>query len=134
MDFDLKKLKSKGLAVIGDPFDDMHRQLFTFALDADKEIVNVRAVAQGKSAEIDAKKVTGSGSRTPVAAAKIGTSKVFMDGKNMEANLYRRDQLKAGNKIDGPAIVLEMDSTTVILSGHTGNVDKFGNILIAPSA
>jgi len=27
-----------------------------------------------------------------------------------------------------------MDSTTVILSGHTGNVDKFGNILIAPSA
>ena len=134
VDFDLKKLKSKGLSVIGDPFDDMHRQLFTFALDADKEIVNVRAVAQGKSAEIDAKKVTGSGSRTPVAAAKIGTSKVFMDGKNMEANLYRRDQLKAGNKIDGPAIVLEMDSTTVILSGHTGNVDKFGNILIAPSA
>jgi len=27
-----------------------------------------------------------------------------------------------------------MDSTTVILSGHTGNVDKFGNILITPSA
>ncbi len=67
VDFDLKKLKSKGLSVIGDPFDDMHRQLFTFALDADKEIVNVRAVAQGKSAEIDAKKVTGSGSRTSTA-------------------------------------------------------------------
>jgi N-methylhydantoinase A len=57
-----------------------------------------------------------------------------MEGKDMQANLYRRDQLKAGNKIEGPAIVLEMDSTTVILSGHTGNVDKFGNILIAPSA
>ncbi len=133
VDFDLKNLKSKGLSVIADPFDEMHRQLFTFALDADKEIVNVRAVAQGKSAEIDAKMVAGSGSRSPAAAAKIGTSKVFMDGKNMEANLYRREKLKAGNKIDGPAIVLEMDSTTVILSGHTGNVDKFGNILIAPS-
>ena len=46
----------------------------------------------------------------------------------------RRDMLKSGNKIEGPAIVLEMDSTTVILSGHTGNVDKFGNILITPSA
>jgi N-methylhydantoinase A len=43
------------LSVIGDPFDEMHRQLFTFALDADKEIVNVRAVAQGKSAEIEAR-------------------------------------------------------------------------------
>ena len=57
-----------------------------------------------------------------------------MEGKDMDANLYRRDQLKAGNKIEGPAVVLEMDSNTVILSGHTGNVDKFGNILIAPSA
>ena len=54
--------------------------MFTFALEADKEIVNIRAVAQGKSAEIDAKKVTGSGGRTPVAAAKIGTSTVFMEG------------------------------------------------------
>jgi N-methylhydantoinase A len=122
------------LSVIGDPFDEMHRQLFTFALDSDKEIVNLRAVAQGKSAEIDARQLKGSGSRTPVAAAKIGASKVFMEGKDMQANLYRRDMLKAGNKIEGPAIVLEMDSTTVILSGHTGNVDKFGNILITPSA
>ena len=69
-----------------------------------------------------------------MAAAKIGSSKVFMEGKDMQANLYRRDKLKSGNKIEGPAIVLEMDSTTVILSGHTGNVDKFGNILITPSA
>ena len=69
-----------------------------------------------------------------MAAAKIGVSKVFMEGKDMDANLYRRDQLKAGNKIEGPAVILEMDSTTVILSGHTGNVDKIGNILLAPSA
>ncbi|MEL0316120.1 MAG: hydantoinase/oxoprolinase family protein, partial [Halieaceae bacterium] len=64
----------------------------------------------------------------------IGKSTVFMEGKDMQATLYRRDKLKAGNKIEGPAIVLEMDSTSVILSGHTGNVDQFGNILIAPSA
>ncbi len=133
VDFELRTLKSKGLSVIGDPFDEMHRQLFTFALDSDKEIVNLRAVAQGKSAEIDSRKVARSGSRDPAAAAKIGISAVFMEGKDMEATLYRRDKLKAGNKIEGPAIVLEMDSTTVILSGHTGNVDKLGNILIAPT-
>ena len=133
VDFELRNLKSKGLSVIGDPFDEMHRQLFTFALDSDKEIVNLRAVAQGKSAEIDSRKVARSGSRNPAASAKIGISAVFMEGKDMEATLYRRDKLKAGNKIEGPAIVLEMDSTTVILSGHTGNVDKFGNILIAPT-
>ncbi len=133
VDFKLADLKTKGLSVIGDPFDEMHKQLFTFALDADKEIVNLRAVAQGKSAEIEARKLPKSGSRKPAAAAVIGTSKVFMDGKDMDATLYRRDQLKAGNKIQGPAVVLEMDSTTVILAGHTGNVDEYGNILIAPS-
>jgi N-methylhydantoinase A len=134
VDFELDALKGGDLAVIGQPFDDMHKQLFTFALDADKEIVNLRAVAQGRSAEIEARRLAKSGSRTPVAAAKIGVSKVFMDGKDMDATLYRRDKLKAGNKVDGPAIVLEMDSTTVILAGHTGNIDEFGNILIAPSA
>ena len=48
VDFDLKALKKGDLAIIGDPFDEMHKQLFTFALDSDKEIVNLRAVAQGK--------------------------------------------------------------------------------------
>jgi len=134
VDFDLKALKKGDLSVIGDPFDEMHKQLFTFALDSDKEIVNLRAVAQGKSAEIEARRLPKSGSRTPAAAAVIGKSTVFMEGKDMQATLYRRDKLKAGNKIEGPAIVLEMDSTSVILSGHTGNVDQFGNILIAPSA
>ncbi|MDG1011691.1 MAG: hydantoinase/oxoprolinase family protein [Luminiphilus sp.] len=134
VDFDLKALKKGDLAIIGDPFDEMHKQLFTFALDSDKEIVNLRAVAQGKSAEIEARKLPKSGSRTPVNAAKLGNTKVFMDGKDMEATLYQRDKLKAGNKIEGPAVVLEMDSTTVILAGHTGNVDEFGNILIAPTS
>ena len=134
VDFDLKDLKKGDLSIIGDPFDEMHKQLFTFALDSDKEIVNLRAVAQGKSAEIEARKLPKSGSRNPVNAAKLGTTTVFMDGKDREATLYQRDQLKAGNKIEGPAVVLEMDSTTVILAGHTGNVDEFGNILIAPTA
>ena len=134
VDFDLKAMKKGDLAIIGDPFDEMHKQLFTFALDSDKEIVNLRAVAQGKSAEIEARKLPKSGSRTPVNAAKLGNTTVFMDGKDMEATLYQRDKLKAGNKIEGPAVVLEMDSTTVILAGHTGNVDEFGNILIAPTS
>ena len=39
---------------------------------------------------------------------------------------------KAGNIVKGPAIVMEMDSTTVILPQHHGKVDKLGNILIYP--
>lgn len=133
VDFDLDDLRSKGLDVIGDQFEEMHKQLFTFALESDKEIVNLRAVAQGRSADIEPQKVA-QGSRAPNKAAIIGKSTVYMDHKDQQATLYKRSELRAGNEIPGPAILLEMDSTTVILPGHIGKVDSFGNILITPQA
>jgi N-methylhydantoinase A len=131
VDFDIKDLKTKGLDVIGAPFDEMHRQLFTFALDSDKELVNLRAVALGKETRFAARTVA-KGSASPPAAAMIGKSKVYLEDKNREAVLYDRRKLKSGNVIAGPAVVLEMDSTTVILPDHRGTVDDFGNILINP--
>jgi len=55
-----------------------------------------------------------------------------MDGKDCTATVYDRARLNAGNRIPGPAIVMEMDSTSVILPKHHGKVDTYGNILIYP--
>ena len=55
-----------------------------------------------------------------------------MDGKRVTALIYDRARLKAGNVIRGPAIVIEMDSTTVVLPRHYGLVDALGNVLIYP--
>jgi len=41
--------------------------------------------------------------------------------------------LRAGDRIAGPAIVTEMDSTTLVLPGHAGEVDSVGNLLIRPA-
>ena len=49
-----------------------------------------------------------------------------------EATIYDRAKLEAGNRIVGPAIVVEMDATTLILPDCAGTVDEFGNILIRP--
>ncbi|MFT6955975.1 MAG: N-methylhydantoinase A [Halieaceae bacterium] len=133
VDFELKDLRSTGLDVIGDQFEEMHKQLFTFALESDKELVNLRAVAQGRSADIEPQRVA-KGSRTPNNSSVIGSSSVYMDRKDQEATLYKRSELRAGNEVAGPAVVLEMDSTTVILSGHIGKIDTYGNILITPQA
>ncbi len=119
-----------GLDVIGDKFDDMHSQLFTFALDADKELVNLRAVVQGKATMVSAQNIESGD--TDAAAAAYGTQTVYIDNTDCQAQIYDRTKLKAGNRIAGPAIVTEMDSTTVILTGHTGEVDEYGNILIQP--
>jgi N-methylhydantoinase A len=131
LDFDLADLEKRGLDVIGDRFDDMHRQLFTFALPHEKELVNMRAVAQGKPTFVRAQKLDKGGDNPSAAAtAKI---KVFVDGRDQDGVLYDRSKLKAGNRVPGPAIVLEMDSTTLILPGHVGTVDEWGNILINPA-
>jgi N-methylhydantoinase A len=67
-------------------------------------------------------------SEVPVLARQS----VFMDGDTYEANIYDRAKLKSGNRIEGPAIITEMDSTSVILVGHAGVIDDFGNIIIRP--
>jgi N-methylhydantoinase A len=109
----------------------MHKQLFTFALPLEKELVNLRAVAQGKPTNVRALRVDKGGeSPAEAAAARL---RVYIDGKDQDATLYDRSKLKSGNVIKGPAIVLEMDSTTLILPGHVGKVDDWANILITPS-
>jgi N-methylhydantoinase A/oxoprolinase/acetone carboxylase beta subunit len=46
------------------------------------------------------------------------------------ARYYDRAALQAGNRVDGPAIVNQYDSTTVIPPGLSARVDRFGNIVV----
>lgn len=128
---DLKALARRGLKAISDAFDTEHKRLFTFALPLEHEIVSLRAAVQGRSTSVRRPKIAA-GTRS-AAAAVIGGQRAYMDGKWVKAKIYDRMRLKSGNRIDGPAIVLEMDSTTVILPRCTGTVDKLGCILIHPA-
>ncbi|MEH6714935.1 hydantoinase/oxoprolinase family protein [Parasphingorhabdus flavimaris] len=110
-------------------FDTEHERLFTFNLDeTPHEIVNVRAVALGKSADV-APPVIEKGDADP-SAAKTRDHQLYMDGKMQDAVIYDRALLKAGNSISGPAIVTEMDSTTLVHSGCEALVDDHGNLII----
>jgi len=133
VDFDIAELKKKGLDAIGDKFDELHKQLFTFSLDEEKELVNLRAVVKDQALTLKAPSVGRGGPKPSKASIIAEGSPVFMDGKNQKANIYDRSKLKHGNVVKGPAIIKEMDSTTLILSKHEGKVDKFGNILITPA-
>ena len=64
------------------------------------------------------------------AAAKMRDHVLWMDGKEQAAVIYDRSKLRQGDSIPGPAIVVEMDSTTLIETGCVAIVDKVGNILI----
>jgi N-methylhydantoinase A len=131
IEMDPKKFDKQGLAGVSKQFDKIHEQMFTFALDHDHELVNLRAIQQGKATKVKAEKV-GTGRGEPTAAV-TDTTTIYFEGKNRKAKIYDRSKLLSGHKIPGPAIVEEMDSTTLILPDHAGTVDKFGNILIRPA-
>lgn len=119
------------IEALAQAFDIEHKRLFTFNLSVPQEIVNIRVVALGKAANVQAERLP-QGNGSPVAA-KLRDHQVYMDGKLQAAVIYDRSKLRAGDIIPGPAVITEMDSTTLVHSGHTALVDPFGNLLINPA-
>jgi len=128
LSIDAETLKRDGLAGITGRFDNEHRRLFTFNMDTLHELVNLRAVALGPLLDLRAP-VLPEGNGDPINA-KIRDHELWDGGEMRPAVIYDRSKLRAGDKIPGPAIVTEMDSTTLIEAGCTGTVDSVGNILI----
>lgn len=130
VDIELDVLESSGLDGIAARFDEEHTRLFTFALEHEHELVNVRAIVQGASANVAAEEVP-LGDADP-SEAFVSETQIWVKDGEVTANVYARSKLKANNRIVGPAILTEMDSTTLILPDHYADVDRFGNILIRP--
>jgi N-methylhydantoinase A len=124
-------LKRDGIDGMLKRFDEEHLRLFTFNMETPHEIVNLRAVALGQSLDLPAAELP-KGDRNP-AAAKMREHTLWMDGREQAAVIYDRSKLRQGDVIPGPAIVVEMDSTTLIESDCVATVDAVGNILIALS-
>jgi len=130
IDTSAAELAERGFDGIAERFDTLHDQLFTFALDADREFVNLRVVVQGPPANVQAKvREAGSGS---IEDAVIAEHPIYAEGRRHAGKLYDRAKLAPGHVVPGPAVVTEMDSTTLILPGHAAEVDAVGNLLIRP--
>jgi len=131
VDFSEQELSEKGIQLLTDAFDAEHEKLFTFRLEDGHEILMIRAVTRAKASEIAAREI-GDANAT-LEECEIQGTRFFYEGSWHEGNLYDRSKLHTGLVVSGPAIVSEMDSTTVILPGYEAKVDKVGNLLINPA-
>jgi N-methylhydantoinase A len=113
-------------------FDAEHERLFSFVTRGDHELVNARATVSGRRPQV-APAALAPGTGDP-SAASTGSARIYVDGGFADAALYDRVRLRAGDVITGPAIVTEMDSTTLILPGHAATADRCGSLLIRPLA
>jgi N-methylhydantoinase A len=120
-----------GFAGLRSAFDAEHERLFSFLLNNEHELVTVRATVNGPHPEV-ASITLETGGPDPSAAERTVTS-IYVDGTTVDAMVYDRDRLLAGNVVPGPAVIAEMDSTTLVLPGHTATVHPHGSLLIRPA-
>ena len=132
IDFTEDELKQQGVTLLTDQFDAEHEQLFTFKLNDGHEILMIRAVAKAKAKSIAERQIGQTG--MSLDECIIIESRFYYEGDWYVANIYDRNKLNVGVKIAGPAIVGEMDSTTVVLPGYGALVDAVGNLLINPNS
>ena len=128
VDFTAEELEAQGIARLTEVFDREHEQLFTFKLGDDHEILMIRALVKARPKAIPRSQL-GRGGAT-LEGCKIADSRYYWEGAWHEAAIYNRDRLREGLELRGPAIVCEMDSTTVVLPGCRARVDAIGNLLL----
>ena len=112
-------------------FDTMHEQNSGHKAETEPvELVSLRLISLGlvPQAKLSPGKVTG----RKVDAAKTGARKVFFGKEHgvLMTQVYNRDLLEPGHKIPGPAIVEQLDTTTVIQPEQEAAVDDYRNILV----
>lgn len=92
------------------------------------EIVNVRLKAIGSTPKPALPKVRAGGANA--SQSLIGERSVFFARRPMKTRVYDRSNLRAGDRLRGPAIVTEYSATTVVLPNWHVRVDRHGNLIM----
>jgi len=109
-------------------FRAMHDRVYGHSTEAPARFVNLRAVHRARADAIEV------GAAAPsLAEARKGSRRILVpDGGLVDAAIYDRAGLKPGDRIDGPAIVEQTDTTTLIEPGWRATVDAGGSLVLTP--
>lgn len=109
-------------------FHALHEQYYTFRLPSPIELVNLHLTVFGT---VEKPQIPKLNSKSDLQAALKGHRKARLDSKDwQEIPIYERAKLGTGTVLQGPAIVEEPDSTTVVFPGQGLTVDEYGNLII----
>ncbi|HEX2110677.1 MAG TPA: hydantoinase/oxoprolinase family protein [Gaiellaceae bacterium] len=132
VEIDPALLAGNGTATLAERFNQLHEQFYGFRMDETTcEIVNLRAIGYGKVPEPHLPE--GEPDSGDASGAIVDEHEVYFQGEWLPTRIYDRGKLRPGHRIDGPAIVTEFDSTTVVLAGHYAEVDRYLNLIINPT-
>ena len=108
-----------------DNFNQLHQQRYGHAMQVEVELVNIRVSVNASAPPFVLPELD-----TGLAEQEALIDKVSMYGFENKVNVYQREHLACGQRIQGPALVLEKVSTTFIDEGWGGEVDRYGSIIL----
>ena len=114
-------------------FHELHERLYTYNLPHQTvELVNLRVTALGSLPRPTSEPVTA---RTTSSSNPSYTRRARLSRQEgyVEVPVYERDQLTPGTRIEGPAIVEQRDTTTLLAHGFVSITDGYGNLIIRPT-
>jgi len=111
-------------------FHRLHERLYGYC-DRHKaiEVVNVRLRAVGSPDKVELPRLPAGGEQ-PDPLALLGERSVVFDGIGHPTRLISRQQLRPGNRFEGPAILVEYSATTVVPPFASAQIDAFGNLVL----
>ncbi len=125
-------LAGNGTTMLAERFNQLHEQFYGFRMEGSAcEIVNLRAIGYGKVPEPHLPE--GEPGEGDASQAVVDEHEVYFQGEWLPTRIYDRVKLRPGDRVEGPAIVTEFDSTTVVLSGYAAEVDRYLNLIINPT-
>ncbi len=121
-------VNAKSLQLAISAFHRHHERIYTFAQeDTPVEIVTLRVDAIGVFAQPQPLELPPGGDPR---AAIVGHQPMALTGGRVNAPIYDRARLGTGDRIAAPAIVTQLDATTLLLPGQTAEVHRFGSLVI----
>ncbi|CAN7440316.1 hydantoinase/oxoprolinase family protein [Bosea sp. LjRoot9] len=124
-------ISSATIAALADGFAEAHKRLYGFVAEGEAvQLVTYRVEAIGFVPKAEFRPQADAGPES--GHAIIGSREVWFPeaGGFVACKIYDRDKLKSGNVIAGPAIIEQMDSTTVLLPGMIATVEPYLNLIL----
>jgi N-methylhydantoinase A len=113
-------------------FHRMHERLYTFSQeDTPVEIVTLRVDAEGVFAPPPLPALAAG---VPPHGAIVARQTMHLATGPVEAPVYDRARFGAGARLDGPAILTQLDATTLVLPGQVAEMDACGNLIVGECA
>ena len=118
-----------GFSELREAFDVLHRRQFGFVDDGRPLIIEaVRVEAAGAEERIaEHAAAPGAAAGAPDAPENVA---MFTGGRAADVPVFARETLAAGQKIEGPAIVVEENATTIVEPGWSLEVNGFGHLVL----